>query len=401
MTCSGVGVRAPGTRGWGGPVLLVVGILLLAANLRAGLTGVGPLLGDITAELRLSAAAAGLLNTLPLLAFAAVSPVAPAVAHRIGLERALLGALLALAAGLVLRSAPSVFALFAGTVLVGVAIALGNVLLPGLIKRDFPGSIGVMTGAYTTTMGLMAAVSSGVVVPISTHAPGGWRTALGCWALLAVLATLMWLPQTGRGKGARADGARARLPWHSPLAWAVTAFMGTQAFGFYVSITWLPSLLADQGLSPAAAGWQLFVFQSVALLANLGAPQLMRRLPDQRVLAAGASCVSLLGYLGVLLLPELATVWSGVMGIGAGACVVVALSLFSLRAPDAGSAAALSAMAQTVGYLFAAAGPVFVGLLHSVSDGWVLPVTALCVVASLQACIGIVAGHGLVRGARS
>lgn len=395
---TGCGTRdRPATR-TGGAALLIVGILLIAANLRAGLTGVGPLLGEISAELRLSPTSAGMLSALPVLSFAALSPLAPAVARRIGLERALLLALLTLIVGFLLRSAPALAGLFGGTVLLGVSIAVVNVLLPSLIKRDFPGSVGMLTGAYTTVMGLMSAVASGVVVPIGAHAPGGWRTALGSWLILAVLAALVWLPRAVRGDGAPRDtGVRDRLPWGSPLAWAVTAFMGMQSLGFYVTITWLPSILDDNGLSTAAAGWHLFLFQAVSLLASLGTPLLMRRLRDQRALAAGGSGFSLLGYLGLLVQPGWGAVWSAVLGVGSGACIVLALSLFGLRTRDAGSAAALSAMAQTVGYLFAAAGPVLFGLLRSTSHGWVLPIAALSAVAVAQTCVAFAAGHGLVR----
>ncbi|MQA10565.1 MAG: MFS transporter [Pseudonocardiaceae bacterium] len=396
-----VAVR-PEARAWGGRILLIAGLLLVAANLRASLTGVGPLLGTVSAELGLAPATAGALNTLPLLAFAVVSPLAPALARRLGLERALLAALLSLAIGLAVRSMPSTVPLFTGTALIGVSIAVVNVLLPSLIKRDFPGSVGMMTGAYVVVMGTMASVSSGVMVPISEAVPGGWRTALGCWLILALLATLVWLPQTTRRGSTHAEPGSAlavRLPWTSPLAWAVTVFMGLQSYGFYVMITWLPSVLHDNGVSEAAAGWYLFVFQGVGVVASLIVPLLMRRLPDQRVLASAASLTSLVGYLGLLAFPDLSPLWSPISGFGCGLCIVLALSMLSLRAQDTPSSAALSGMAQSIGYLLAAVGPPLFGLLHSISGGWSTPLVMLCLVTVVQASVGFIAGRGSIQPA--
>ncbi|MEV4576520.1 MFS transporter [Nonomuraea jabiensis] len=381
-----------------GQALLVWGLLVVAANLRASLTGVGPLLDQVQADLGLAPAVAGLLNTLPLLTFVALSPLVPRLAARWGAEQLLGGALVVLTLGIALRWVPAAAGLFGGTVLIGAGVAVGNVLLPSLIKRDFPTRVGLLTSAYATVMGGVAAVASGVAVPISEVAPGGWYTALGCWVLLALAAVLLWLPRLRAPRRAAQAIRGHRLPWGSGLAWAVTAFMGLQSLGFYVVVTWLPQVFQDNGMSAGGAGWLLFLFQAVAVLTSLAVPGAMRWARDQRALATICSAVMFLGYLGLLVAPGMALLWSVVLGLGGGACLVLALAFISLRAQDASMAGALSAMAQSIGYLLAAAGPVAVGLLHTVSSGWQAPIMLMCVAAAGQTIVALVAGAGTVRG---
>ncbi|WP_219499048.1 CynX/NimT family MFS transporter [Nonomuraea ceibae] len=385
--------------GRSGQALLVWGLLVVAANLRPSLTGVGPLLDRVQADLGLAPAVAGLLTTLPLLAFAAVSPVVPRMAARWGPERLLWGALLVMTLGIAVRWIPSAGALFAGTVLIGAGIAVGNVILPSLIKRDFPDRVGLLTSAYATVMGGVAAVASGVAVPIAEAAPGGWYTALGCWIVPALVAVALWFPQVRAARPADGTVRRRRLPWRSPLAWAVTAFMGLQSLGFYVAVTWLPQVFQDSGVGAATAGWLLFLYQAVALVTSLAVPIALRWARDQRAVAAVSSAALLTGYAGLLVAPGWVLAWTVVLGLAGGACLVLALAFLSLRAHDATGAGELSAMAQSIGYLVAAAGPVVFGLLHTVSSGWEAPLALMCVAATGQVIVSIAAGRGTVPGA--
>lgn len=388
------GQRVPGV------ALLLAGILLIAITMRAPLTVVGPLLGVISRQFRLSGSEAGLLNALPLLAFAAFSPLAPRLARRTGTERALLLAITILAAGVVLRSLPWTAALFGGTLALGAAIAVANTLLPALVKQHFPGRQGTLTGVYVATMGLGAAVASGVAVPLAGTVPGGWQTALGCWAVLTVPAAAMWLPQlprAGRGSEPASAGAgtrpAARMPWRSALAWQVTVFMGLQSLGFYVMVGWLPSLLRSHGASAHAGGWMLSLYQVVNLVVSLTVPLLIDRMAGQRALACAAALCSVAGYLGLLVAPGPAVIWVIVAGVGTGCCFVLALSFMALRAPGPGQTAALSAMAQSVGYLLAAGGPVAFGFLHDVSGSWTPSLLMLLATALVLAVAGLGAGR--------
>ncbi|HAZ55536.1 MAG TPA: MFS transporter, partial [Franconibacter helveticus] len=209
-------------------LLLLAGILTIATTLRVTFTGAAPLLDAIRDAFDLSTASTGVLTTLPLLAFAVVSPLAAGVAHRFGMERSLFGALLLICAGIALRSAGGATGLFVGTAVIGCGIALGNVLLPGMIKRDFPGQVARLTGAYSLTMGAAAALGSALVVPVAALG-FGWRGALLALMAFPLLALLLWLPQLRQKRASTVTGPsphEQRALWRSSLAWHVTLFLG-------------------------------------------------------------------------------------------------------------------------------------------------------------------------------
>jgi len=376
--------------------LALVGVLLIAVNLRASFTAVGPVLGLMRQDLGLSGAAAGLLTSLPLLAFAAFSPVAPALARKLGLDRALWLALLLIALGIVTRSAPWEPGVWAGTALLGIGIAFINVLLPSLVKRDFPHRVAQVTGVYSAVQSSVAALAAGVVVPIADASPWSWRLALGVWAGMAVIAMAVMLPRVRARKPLplAADTAAGReprrSPWTAALAWQVTIFMGLQSVPFFVFVAWLPSILHDRGISAGTAGWYLFLFQIVSVLGNLGTATLAHRFNDQRLIGLAGGVLCFLTYTGLLLVPQLALLWTVTGGLGCGSTIVLALSLFSLRTRNHSQAAALSGMAQSVGYLLAAAGPVAFGWLHDLTGSWSIPLgltAAVMVVMSVFAML--------------
>jgi CP family cyanate transporter-like MFS transporter len=380
--------------------LLILGIMLLAANLRPALTGVAPLIGQIRAETGISNGVAGLLTTLPLLAFGLLSPIAPRVARRFGMERALLASLLVLAAGILLRWAGAVGALFLGTTILGAAIALANVLLPSLVKREFPAHAGLMTSVYSTSLGISAALAAGVSVPLAQLDGVGWQGALVVWALPALLAAVAWLPQLGRSDRPADPSARSspglRDLWRSPLAWQVTLFMGLQSLSYYVTLTWLPEILQEEGMGATRAGWMLGLSQAVAIVTMFLAPMIAERRPSQRGVVAVAVGVSGAGALGLLVAGSTAsTLWVVLLGLGQGATFSLALTFFALRAPDSGHAAALSGMAQSVGYLLAAGGPSLFGVLRDATGSWKVP---LALLLTVTVCL-LIAGLGASRDA--
>jgi CP family cyanate transporter-like MFS transporter len=374
-------------------VLMIAGFLLLAANLRAALTSVGPLLETIRADMGLTAGEAGFIGTLPLLTFAAVSPQVPRLARRVGTDRLLWIALALLATGIVLRSLPVTGLLWVGTVLLGAAIAAGNVLMPSLIKRDFPGQVSAATGVYTAVIGIIASTAAGVAVPLAGVLPGGWRTALGVWAGFVLIALAVWTPRLSRRNQTVPEVSRGRTPWRSLLAWECAIFMALSATGFYTVLSWYPSILVSYGTTEAAAGWLLFAYQLVGVLMSLVVPLLLTRLPDQRAVAAVSSLLAMTGYLGLLLMPDLAVLWVLTTGVGAGALFFLALAFFSLRAADPRSSAALSGMGQSIGYLVAAVGPTLFGALHDATGGWRVPLGVLVGVAAAHTLIGLRAGR--------
>ncbi len=381
-------------------VLLVLGIVLLAANLRPAFTALAPLIGEVRADTGISNAIAGLLTALPLLAFGLLSPTAPRLARRFGAERVLLASMFVLAAGILLRSAGTVAALFVGTAVLGAAIALGNVLLPSLVKREFPGRIGLMTSTYSTALAASAAIAAGTSFPIAYQIGIGWRASLASWALLALLAAVAWLPQI-RGVSPTNASAGTSLGvnglWRSALAWQVTLFMGLQSLGYYVVLTWLPQILQEEaGLSASRAGWMLALAQAVDIASMFLAPVLADRWPSQRGVVAAAVALTGAGALGLLVSAGTATaLWVVLLGLGQGACFSLALTFFALRAPDPEHAAALSGMAQAVGYLLAAVGPFLFGVLRDATHAWAVPLALLVAVA---VCL-LVTGLGAARDA--
>ncbi len=376
---------------------LLAGLLLVAANLRAPITAVAPVLSLLQGEFSLSSAQAGLLTTLPLLAFGAVSPFAGAIARAHGLERTLLAALAVIAAGILLRSAGPAAALYAGTLLAGVGIALGNVLLPSIIKRDFPAKVAPVTSACALAMGGAAALASASAVPLARH--WGWQPALGVLLLLPLAAMLAWRAQlAGPAIKVQAAAGPGAPVWRSPLAWQLTLFMGLNSTLYYATVAWLPTVLADAGFSPSAAGSVHGVMQLASALPGLVLAPLVARCKDQKALAAGSGLLMALALLGLACWPALAPLWAFCLGAGSGAGLILALMFMGLRAADPRTAAALSGMAQCLGYLLAASGPLLAGKAHAWSQGWDRPLAIGVVLCLAMAGFGALAGRARLLG---
>ncbi|MGI5529256.1 CynX/NimT family MFS transporter [Streptomyces syringium] len=383
------------------PALVMLGIVLASLNMRAALAGVSPLLGEIGDHFHLAAAASSLVTTIPLVFMGLGSIVAPKLARRWGTEAVLCGALVLLCGGIVLRVAPPVVALFVGCALVGTAIALLNVLMPGLIKRDFPDRAASMTALYSTAMILGATVSAASAVPLE-NALGGWQGSLASWALLAALAAAVWIPQvvisrrgTGHGQpSARPVPSAGTDLVRTPLAWQITLFMGSQSLVAYVCIAWLPTIFTDHGMSKAEAGL-VFAFSTLVQMAgSFVVPMLAGRMRSQRLLAVSVVLFMAAGITGLLVAPVAgAWLWAVLLGIGQGGALGLALTMMVLRTRDAHTAARLSGMAQTWGYLLAAVGPFALGAVHQATGGWNVPISLLLVVCAGLVMLGLGAGR--------
>ncbi|AGT10972.1 MFS transporter [Paracoccus aminophilus] len=379
-------------------ILLVLGILLIATTLRAPITGVAPVLGLIREGLGLGPGAAGTLTTLPLLAFALASPFAVLIGREYGLERSLFAAVVLVFLGILLRSLGPVWSLFLGTGIIGIGIALANVLLPSLLKRDFPDSIVALTSAYALAAGVAGASVSALAVPIATLPGGGWALALGAVAVLPLLSALVWLPQLA---ARTAPGPETATPphggkvWHSALAWQVTLFFGLNSLVFYVVMTWLPAILTDAGYSEAAAGSTHGLMQLATAVPGLFFGLLVRRLADQRGLAIALTGLMAVSLLGLVVMPGAAVLWSVVFGVAVGAVFILGLTFISLRSANMHQAAALSGMVQCAGYLIAAAAPPSIGALHDRLGGWSLPLLLCVAICLIMAVLGGFAGRAV------
>ncbi|OCT24171.1 CynX/NimT family MFS transporter [Pseudomonas putida] len=353
------------------PWLLLLGLVLVALNLRPALSSMAPVLGQVSEGLGLNASAAGLLTTLPVLCLGLFAPLAPILARRFGSERVILGILLTLALGILLRSALGVTGVFVGSLIAGASIGIIGVLLPGIVKRDFPAHAGTLTGVYTMALCLGAAMAAGSTVPLSQYFGGSWAMGLGFWLLPALLAMLVWAPQARQGHGAHQVAYRVRGLWRDRLAWQVTLYMGLQSSLAYIVFGWLPSILIGRGLSPTQAGLVLSGSVLVQLISSLSAPWLATRGKDQRLAIVVVMLVTLGGLFGCLYAPISGLWgWAVLLGLGQGGTFALALTLIVLRSKDSHVAANLSSMAQGVGYTLASMGPFAVGLVHDLTGGW-------------------------------
>ncbi|MBL3647400.1 MULTISPECIES: CynX/NimT family MFS transporter [unclassified Bacillus (in: firmicutes)] len=375
---------------------LIIGIIFIAFNLRPAITSVGPVISSIRADLHMSNGTAGFLTALPLLSFAVLSPLAPKFGQRLGNERTLWLGLLILLIGILLRSAGLISALFAGTALIGIGIAIGNVLLPSLIKHKYPEKSGIMISLYTTSMCIFAALASGVSVPLAAQMEGGWKQAFLLWGGLAFLALLIWIPQLRhRDTANKAVKLQTSSIWASKMAWHVTIFMGLQSFLFYSSIAWFPEILRSHGIDTSTAGWMVSLMQFASLPSTFLTPVFADRLKHQRGIVAGLTAVYLIGLCGLLAGGShiLLAVWMIIIGIGQGSSISLALTLIGLRSENAQQAAALSGMSQSFGYLLAAIGPIFVGYLFDQTHSWTMPLVLLIAALITMGAAGLGAGR--------
>jgi CP family cyanate transporter-like MFS transporter len=411
------------------PRLLLLGaVLLVAVNLRSTITGIGPLLTQISVDVGTTEAALGLLAAIPLIAFAVVSPLAHILGVRFGISAVVLGSLIALGAGTVWRSLPGTpVNLWAGTIMIGASLAVANVLLPAVIKREFSDRLAVVTSLFTACLSGMGALASGVVVPVSQiHAAEGvlgWRGALLFSGALVPLATAAWLAVWARSRephlgplAAGASDGRAAEPtrphevtggrwgvWGDAVAWQVLSYMGFQAMAFYMMVTWLAPLAHSIGRGEVIAGIDVMLLQVSSLAGSLVVPVLLRgRLA--RWTPALIPVLGLLAITGLIAAPALLPGWVVLYGLSSGASLAMSFSLFGLRARTPLAAGRLSGMAQSGGYAIAAAGPVALGLLLTLTGGWLVPLLLVEVTLAAQLAVGIFVGrdrHVLPASART
>ena len=360
--------------------LLAVGLLLVSLNLRPSMSALSPVLGAIRRSTGLSGAGAGFLTTLPLICFGLLAPIAPRLVRRRGTGAVLLGCPLVLFFGIVVRSS-GYAGLFVGTLFIGMAVAIANVLMPGIVKRDFPGHVGLMTGLYTAMLSAGAGLAAGTTAPLARALGGNWRLATGAWAIPVVVAIAVFVPLRSHARpGSEISLAiePTRSLWTSRVAWAVTLFMGVQSLEFYSTLAWLPTVFHARGVPVVSAGLLLALSNSVGIFAALVTPWVGHRLGDVRLAVLGAIGLAGLGLTGLLLDPHhLDAVWAVLLGSGQGASISLALMVMVLRSSNQHEAMALSGMAQGGGYLIAAVGPTLLGALFDVAHSWTLPLAVL------------------------
>lgn len=394
-------------------ILLIIGISCIAANLRAPLTSIGPLVILIRDSLHMSDTLAGMITTLPLFAFALFSPLVPKLARRFGAEVVLCSSVILLTIGIFIRSSSGSFGLFLGTAILGLSISAGNVLIPSLIKKAFPRQIGVMTGIYSVFMNVFAALASGISIPLAIGLGFGWRGSLKLWAILSFLSVITWIPQLRKKHHLSMNDEKTKendtmqldkkvTIWKSPLAWQVTIYMGLQSMVFYCMVAWLPNILMQQGINANKAGWMLSLMQLALIPMTFIASVFAGRKANQKILVVMGSICVMVGLLGLLMFGKsnFVFIWIIILGIGGGFTFSLAMMFISTRTHNADEAARLSGMAQSIGYLLAAFGPMFFGYMHDIANTWTVSLILLITFAFICFLSGLGASRDLYISTR-
>ncbi|APA90911.1 MULTISPECIES: CynX/NimT family MFS transporter [Myroides] len=379
-------------------LLMLLGIIFIASNLRAPLTSVGPVISEISKSLALSNTTAGLVTTIPLMAFGFLSSMVPKISRRYGMELVLLGSLILLSIGLVIRPYGSLVTLFLGAALVGIAITVGNVLMPAYIKSNYQKNVGTMMGIYSVAMNLTAALAAGFSISLGKFTEMGWKGSIGVWLVLSIATILIWLPQVKKKQAIEGSNRgfteeKKVNMYSSKLAWAVTVFMGVQSLLFYCLAAWLPKVAITWGIPKEDAGWLLSYMQFAQLPMTFIGAIIASKLSNQKLLAIGTGVLFAIGIAGLLIFKvNMIALWCVLIGTASGLAFSLSMLFFVLRTSSTTQAAELSGMAQSIGYLIAACGPPVFGALFDVTQSWSMSLIFLLVMSITLIVSGGIAG---------
>lgn len=382
--------------------LLIVAIIFISATLRAPITAIGPIAELIHQDLQVSNGFVGFITTLPLLAFALLSPFLSKISDRLGLGTTMMLGLVFIAAGGLIRSYTGIFGLLLGTTIIGIGIAAGNVLIPGVVKLKFPDKIGVVTSSYATCMSLFASIGAGVSYPLAVNMGLGWKNGLVLWSVVAIGAIVMWLPhlKLNGGDGIRAatekqEGISLKTIWKSPTAWFLTMLFGFQSLIFYSMGAWLPSILVYRGFGPEVSGYMTLWFQLSAIPASLSVPIITSRVKNQRGVVMAACGLYVLGFTILFTAESFLAIMIALslVAMGGGACFVWCLAMFSILGDNPQASATLSGMCQSIGYLLAAIGPTMCGAIYDITGSW----TAVIGLFFAMTAVMLLSGHFITK----
>ena len=385
---------------WG----VILAIVFIASTLRAPLTSVGPVVDEIKHVMEINNSVAGILTTIPLIIFAIVSPLVSRVTSRLTMSRTILYSTILLIIGLYLRVAGDFSLFIIGTLVLGIAIAFGNVVLPSYVKWYFPMQIGIATGIYSGTMNFTAGLGGGLSFPLS-QTPLGFRLSLSFWIILGIIAIILWIPKARKGaKLEKQTIDETQVKHHkkvniikSKLAWMVALTMGFQSMVFYTVVAWVPSILVDRGVDPSTAGYLLMLNQFSQVPMTFSFPIIASKLKDQRILVVIITILFLTGF-GLFFTQSLVLLVIGMViaGLAMGACFSLCMTFFSIRARTSDGSISLSGFGQSVGYLIAAIGPFLIGYLHDYIGNWISGIIALLLMSLLFFIFGYPAAKNRV-----
>ena len=386
---------------WG----VIIAIVFIASTLRAPLTSVGPVVEEIKQVMEIGNSVAGILTTIPLIIFAIVSPLVSKVTSRLTMSRTIFYSTILLIIALLLRIAGDFNLFIIGTLLLGIAIAFGNVVLPSYVKWYFPMQIGLATGIYSGTMNFTAGLGGGLSFPLSEMSPIGFRLSLSFWIIFGVIALLLWIPKARTGAKleqetvdqSKLEPSKKVNVVKSKLAWMVALTMGFQSMVFYTMVAWVPSILIDRGLEPTTAGYLLMLNQFSQVPMTFIFPIVASKLKDQRILVVIITVLFLIGF-SLFFTQSLVLLIIGIViaGLAMGACFSLCMTFFSIRAHTSEGSISLSGFGQSVGYLIAAIGPFLIGYLYDATGSWNSGVVALIIMSILIFIFGYPAAKNKV-----
>jgi CP family cyanate transporter-like MFS transporter len=382
--------------------MLFIAILLVGATLRSPIASVGPLVPHIKNDLAMSNTAIGFMNTLPLIAFGLFSPLVPKIAAKLGIEVTLLVSMFILSFGVIFRVLGNSTTLIIGTLIIGIAISAGNVLSPSLIKSSFIKNTGFVVGIYSITMNLISALSSGLTSSIANSGAFDWQFAMQLWVVfpvLAIIAFFLRFPQLKIKENLTFGNVHNEITttvWKSKFAWAITLYMGLQSLIPYSLFAWLPQILETKGFNANQAGWYMSIFQLAMLPINFVIPIITSKMQKQSFLTLTAGLLLVVGLLGMLLLNNnWIIVFLILIGLGTGATYSLAMMFFVLKTVSVKKSSDLSGMAQSIGYLLAASGPLLLGIISQQTGNWNFSIILLIVVGILVSIFGFISGKDM------
>lgn len=382
--------------------LLFIAIIFISATLRAPITAIGPIAEMIHQDLHVSNGFVGFITTLPLLAFALLSPFLSDVSRKLGIGATMFIGLLCIAGGGILRSYTGTFGLLLGTTIIGIGIAAGNVLIPGVVKLRFPDKIGVVTSSYATCMSIFASIGAGISYPLAVNMGLGWKNALALWSVVALGAIIMWLPHLNLNHGSpigmivpKDENLSLKTLLKSKTAWFLTMLFGFQSLIFYSMGAWLPSILVYRGFEPETSGYMTLWFQLSAIPASLIVPIITSRVKNQRGVVMAACLLYVAGFSILMAAESFLPIMVGLalIALGGGACFVWCLAMFSILGDNPQASATLSGMCQSIGYLLAAVGPTMCGAIYDMTGSW----TAVIALFFAMTAAMLLSGHLMTK----
>lgn len=387
-------------------ILLILGIMFLSFNLRAPITAVGSIVDLIKNEYLLSSSGAGIITGLPLLAFAFISPIIPKISKKYPYSKLIIISLVVIFIGIYIRSYTNIQGLFLGTLLIGVGISTGNVLIPSIIKQHFANRVGLVTSLYIASMCIFAAIGAGGSSFLAKNL--GWKNALGVWGALTFFTVIIWMsqkkvqfkeaPSTLKNDLEKVLEKEEESIWKHRLAWWVTFFMGLQSLIFYALVAWLPSVVSSKGLGDSYPSTMALVFQLTAIPVTLIIPSLGTKFKKQQGLVIFI-CISYVLGMGLLILAKtklLVLISVILMSLGMGGLISLSIIFITLRTSNSSKSSQLSGMSQSAGYLLAATGPLIIGYLYDFSHNWTLPLIVLMMITLITCICGWFAGDNKI-----